>query len=211
MTARTTTQIRRADAADTGLVPQGSSPVDDASRANTSDENAIPENVIPENVTRPDLEAELSKLLEELSLVQHEMLEVLGAKCERIADGDLEGVTSLQEREESLGQRLQVCHDQRGALLAMAAVEGHSGDTLGSLASTLASDHGSDLTVQVKEASSRMRLLQHRSLTNWVLTQRSMLHLSQLLEIVATGGRLKPTYGRDESSISSGALVDKDA
>ncbi|MCU0373434.1 MAG: hypothetical protein MUE56_09370, partial [Ignavibacteria bacterium] len=30
-----------------------------------------------------------------------------------------------------------------------------------------------------------MRLLQHQSLTNWVLAQRSMLHLSQLLEIIA--------------------------
>jgi len=159
----------------------------------------------------PDLEADLSLLLDDLSLVQEELLEVLSAKCEKVADGDLEGIHQLQAREASLGQRLQVCHDQRGALLAKAASEGLPGDTLGSLASRLSNGQGSDLKVQVNEASARMRLLQHRSLTNWVLTQRSLLHLSQLLEIVATGGRLKPTYGREESSISSGALVDRDA
>ncbi len=164
-----------------------------------------------EETLQPDLESELARLLKELSLVQEEMLEVLTAKCEQIADGDLDGINVLKQREESLGQRLQACHDQRAALLAMAADEGVPGDTLGSLASSLTADHASDLPVQVKEASARMRLLRHHSLANWVLTQRTMLHLSQLLDIVTAGGRLKPTYGREDSSISSGTLVDKDA
>jgi hypothetical protein len=29
-----------------------------------------------------------------------------------------------------------------------------------------------------------------------VIAQRTLIHLSQLLEIIATGGRLQPTYGR---------------
>ena len=70
---------------------------------------------------------------------------------------------------------------------------------------------GSLLAQEIDDSSTRMRLLQHQSLTNWVLAQRSILHLSQLLEIIATGGRLQPTYGRDESSASSGALVDREA
>jgi len=177
----------------------------------TRSEHAANLDVDAEPANQPDLEVDLSQLLDELSRVQDELLEVLAAKCERIADGDLGGITALQPREESLGLRLQACHDRRGALLAMAAEEGLPGDTLGSLANSLSSDQGGNLAVQVKEASARMRLLQHRSLANWVLTQRSMLHLSQLLEIVATGGRLQPTYGRDVSSNSSGALVDKDA
>ena len=49
-----------------------------------------------------------------------------------------------------------------------------------------------------------MRLLQHHSLTNWVLVQRTLIHLSQVLEIIATGGRLKPTYGKDDSADSGG-------
>jgi hypothetical protein len=56
-----------------------------------------------------------------------------------------------------------------------------------------------------------MRLLQHHSLTNWVLAQRSLLHITQLLEIVATGGRLQPTYGKGASSHARGALVDQEA
>jgi len=201
MAEKTRTEDRRANEADSA----------GALTADANESRAFTEHASGMETVQLDLESELSWLLQELSLVQEEMLEVLAAKCERIADSNLDGITELQQREESLCHRLKVCHDQRGELLAMAAEEGLPGDTLGSLASSLTSAHRGELTVQVKEVNARMRLLQHRSLTNWVLTQRSMLHLSQLLEIVATGGRLQPTYGRDESSISSGALVDRDA
>jgi hypothetical protein len=53
--------------------------------------------------------------------------------------------------------------------------------------------------------------LQHQSLTNWVLVQRTLLHLSQLIEIIATGGRLKPTYGKGSDHQAGGALVDRAA
>lgn len=211
MTARTPLETRPTDGADLMLARTGQAASGHAGVPQTSVPDPRTDLTAGQEPSPANLESSLSRLLDELSLVQDDMLEVLAAKCERIADGDLAGITALQQREESLGQRLQACHDQRAALLAMAADEGLPGDTLGSLAKSLKPGDGGHLAGQVKEASARMRLLQHRSLANWVLTQRSMLHLSQLLEIVATGGRLQPTYGRDESSISSGALVDKDA
>ena len=56
-----------------------------------------------------------------------------------------------------------------------------------------------------------MRLLQHQSLTNWVLAQKALLHVAQMLEIIATGGRLKPTYGKDAwPRTPRGRLVDQD-
>jgi hypothetical protein len=67
------------------------------------------------------------------------------------------------------------------------------------------------MQASIREATNRTRLLQHQSLTNWVLVQRSLLHLSQLIEIIATGGRLKPTYGNGSDRQSSGALVDRAA
>ena len=76
--------------------------------------------------------------------------------------------------------------------------------------STLATAQRGKVTKQMTATSARMRLLQHQSLANWVLAQRTILHLSQLLEIIATGGQLQPTYSRDEPSDSRGALVDKE-
>ena len=60
---------------------------------------------------------------------------------------------------------------------------------------------------QAKAASLRARLLQHESLTNWVLAQRTLLHLSQILEIVATGGVEKPTYAKGQTATSTGAAT----
>jgi hypothetical protein len=61
---------------------------------------------------------------------------------------------------------------------------------------------------QLEDASRRARQLQQECLTNWVIAQRTLIHLSQLLEIIATGGRLQPTYGR-EASVSAGTLLNE--
>jgi hypothetical protein len=53
--------------------------------------------------------------------------------------------------------------------------------------------------------------VQHHSLTNWVLVQRTLIHLSQMLEIIATGGRMKPTYGEGGRTDAGGSLVDQAA
>jgi hypothetical protein len=51
-----------------------------------------------------------------------------------------------------------------------------------------------------------MRVLQHHSLANWVLAQRRLLHVAQSLEIIATGGRMRPTYGDTELYITNEPL-----
>jgi hypothetical protein len=41
--------------------------------------------------------------------------------------------------------------------------------------------------------------------------QRTLLHLSQLIGIIATGGQSLPTYGKGADCRASGALVDRAA
>lgn len=156
-------------------------------------------------------EHELAELLGELSDVQSELLELLSAKRQCMAGGQIEELSRLQPREQDLCDRLQACHDRRGQLLERAAQQGLPHGSLEKLASCLKSGKRDQLQRRVKESSARMRLLQLQSLTNWVLAQRTMLHLAQLLEIVATGGRLQPTYGRGAAPVVGGALVDSEA
>lgn len=156
-------------------------------------------------------ETELAELLNELSVVQDELLRVLRAKRECMAKRDAVGMNSLQASEANLGERLQACHDRRAALLVAARESGVECDSLGKLAKQLPAGKRDTLGKQVKEAALRSRLMQHESLTNWVVAQRTMLHLSQLIEIIATGGRLKPTYGKNNAALARGALVDQEA
>ena len=154
-------------------------------------------------------EEDLAALLQDLSQVQDDLLDVLARKRQCMAAADTRGMMDLQPVEEALGQRLQECHDRRGALLAEAGQQGLPGNSLGDLATALKRQGGGDLCRDVKETSARMRLLQHQSLTNWVLAQKAVLHVAQMLEIIATGGRLKPTYGKDAGPHARGALVDQ--
>jgi flagellar biosynthesis/type III secretory pathway chaperone len=158
-----------------------------------------------------DLETEIGALLDDLSSVQTELLEVLDQKRQALATANVPRLAELQPREERLAARLGECHDRRTALLAAARKEGLPAENVAKLASRTGGGKTGKLGNRVKETASRMRLLQHQSLANWVLAQRSLLHVSQLLEIIATGGRMQPTYGDNDSVHSRGTLVNHEA
>jgi flagellar biosynthesis/type III secretory pathway chaperone len=158
-----------------------------------------------------DFEAEISALLDELSSVQSELLDVLQHKRHALASADLPRLAELQLRAESLAERLASCHTKRTELLAAASQEGLPSENVAKLATRISRGKTGALGQRVKETASRLRLLQHQSLANWVLAQRSLLHVSQLLEIIATGGRMQPTYGDKESVHARGSLVNQEA
>ncbi|HUE72364.1 MAG TPA: flagellar export chaperone FlgN [Pirellulaceae bacterium] len=159
-----------------------------------------------------DWEAEIGHLLEDLSSAQQELLDVLGQKRTLLARGDVPGLAAVQERELSLVERLKGCQQRRAELLALARDEERPADSIATLAASLPGSRREKLGKQVKDSRLQMRLLQNETLTNWVLAQRLLLHVSQLVEIIATGGRLKPTYAEGDSSIHArGALVNDEA
>ena len=156
-------------------------------------------------------ESELAKLLNDLLAVQDDLLAILTKKREMLAGCDADGLAAVGRQEEELIESLKKCLARREALLARARLDGFSAGNIQTLAGTLPCERRKAIREQVKLAGSRAKLLKHLSLTNWVVVQRTLIHLSQLLEIIATGGRLKPTYGREEPTGASGSLVDKAA
>jgi hypothetical protein len=156
------------------------------------------------------LDTELATYLQDLSAVQDKTLDVLVRKRQMLIESDTAGLAALGEEEARLVESLQECLDRREELLDRGRQEGLSADNLRSLCAKLPGQAKSDLSYRFRLASHRARLLQHHSLTNWVLVQKTLIHLSQLLEIIATGGRLQPTYSRDEAVRATGALVDRE-
>lgn len=153
-------------------------------------------------------ETEIADFLAELSAAQDATLDLLARKRQLLVKMDTAGLATLAREEQSLLERLEKCLNRRQQLLGRAAAEGLPAQSIQSLAKVLPAPQRDGLKGSVQAAASRMRLLRHESLTHWVLVQRTLLHLSQLLEIIATGGRLQPTYGRGEPAPASGALVD---
>jgi hypothetical protein len=156
-----------------------------------------------------NLESDVGELLGELADVQKALLDTLTEKRKLIVAGDHAALSAMAEGENDLAQRLQACHERRQQLLARANAEGLPADSIQSLSERLPAASRDRVQADIREAAGRTQLLQHQSLTNWVLVQRSLLHLSQLIEIIATGGRTKPTYGKGSDCAASGALVDR--
>jgi hypothetical protein len=156
-------------------------------------------------------ESQIAQLLTDISAVQDEIFTVLEKKREMLLKTDLEGLNALAPQDENLITRLQACLRRREALLLQAQQEGLPGDSIRSLTGALPLERRGDLPQRLVQTSARTRLLQHQSLTNWMVTQWSLIHLSQLIEIIATGGRLQPTYGDGEPVNVSGGLVDRAA
>src|SRR5262249_34529075 len=127
------------------------------------------------------------------------------------ARADFSSMTDLVPREEQVLGRLQRCQSRRGELLERAKGEGLPSNDLRTLTTAIPGPRRRELERRTHEAGERARLLAHQSLTNWVVVQRTLLHLSGMLEIIATGGRIKPTYGKEPASVTAGNFVDQAA
>lgn len=163
-----------------------------------------------DSTTTVDWEPRISQLLSSLSSVQGDLLRLLDEKRSALAAGSYELLADFTQREAELVQRLEQCHGQRQTLLDEARQEGLPAASVRTLAQALPASDDSVLETSVEQARRQSRLLQHHSLTNWVVVQRTLLHLSQMIEIIATGGRMQPTYGTAPQANSSGALVDRE-
>lgn len=154
-------------------------------------------------------EQPLTQLLSDLSETQTALLDVLGRKRDLLAGNDRAGLAAIQPEEVRLGERLNECQQRRQGLLEAAGERGLPTSDLQSLAEAMPDTARKSLRPKIREARSRARILQHQSLTNWVLVQRTLLHLSQMIEIVATGGQKAPTYEKSGPSASGGVLMDR--
>jgi len=173
-----------------------------------------PENP-PANEAEPTAEAlteSLTEFLADLLDVQDQLLAMLSEKRAAMLAGNLDALAEFRSREEDLGRRLEDCHRRRKQLLAAAGDSGLPAANLKQLAARLEGTASEPpplpFSTPFSTAAEKLALLRHESLTNWVLAQRSLLHVSQMMEIIATGGRPQPTYDKDSPYSARGALVD---
>jgi len=156
-------------------------------------------------------ENEIAGLLTELAAVQGDLLKLLTEKRQTLASGNHDALLATAGREQTLVERLNACHQRRQQLLERAAAQGLPSDSVRSLSMQLDDESKERVHASIEEAAERGTFLQQQCLTNWVLVQRSLLHLSQMIGIIATGGRPMPTYGNGSDCAVSGALVDRAA
>ena len=154
-------------------------------------------------------ESEIAQLLSRLGACQDQLLKLLTRKHELLMQRDHQGLAALVSEEQLLSSELESCQQLRQQLLMQAAESGLPADSIQSLAGGLPPECAEPLRQPIDESINRSRLLRHQSIAQWVVVQRTLLHLSHMLEIIATGGKLQPTYGKGGPTDSSGALMDQ--
>lgn len=154
-------------------------------------------------------ESEVAGLLNRLSHAQQQLLDLLNRKRVLLLQRDRQGLSNLVVEEERLCAELQACQELRQNMLARASAAGLSAASIRQLVGNLPGDSQQPLRQSVDTAQQRAHLLRHHCMSQWVAMQRTMLHLSHLIEILATGGQIKPTYGRRGTTLPSGTLMDQ--
>lgn len=154
-------------------------------------------------------ERELAAFLQELSTIQGKVIDLLNRKQRLLATADAEGLAAIAPEETEIEDQLKRCMARRSELLEKAAGQGLPADRITNLAGAIGPSRR--LRHQLAETTHKARLMQIHNLTNWMLNQRTLIHLSQLIEIIATGGQRRPTYHYDTNysdADSAGVLVD---
>lgn len=155
-------------------------------------------------------ERELARFLEELSTIQGRVIDLLNRKQRLLVAADGEGLAAMAPEEAEIEEQLKQCLIWRAKLLEKAADQGLPSDRITNLAGAVGASR--QLKRQLAGATHQARLMQIHNLTNWMLNQRALIHLSQLIEIIATGGRRHPTYHYEANRSlpeTQGVLVDQ--
>ena len=154
---------------------------------------------------------QLETFLNETLQAQKDSAALLERKRELFAQNDLAAVGELAREEQAAAESLKQCLGKRDKLLQYAAAEGLPSQSIETLAKAVVPFSDDGFFALLRSVQYQTQLLRQHNITNWVVTQRGMLHAAQMLEIIATRGRVKTTYTRDHQrnpGTTGGALVD---
>jgi hypothetical protein len=150
--------------------------------------------------------------VQELKATQEELLAALRGRRSMLYSPSADAAVAIAPLDHSLLERLQDCVQRRADLLRTAAHVGWPAETLRAAAMAQPdSEQRRRLQAALAQAQSLSRQLQLAGMTQWMLAQRSLAHVGQLLEILATGAPQPPTYGNGPVSTARGGLLDQAA
>ncbi|MDR2705649.1 MAG: flagellar protein FlgN [Planctomycetaceae bacterium] len=157
------------------------------------------------------MEHEIIAFLNQLATVQEKILDVLKKKQTLLVKPDKESLAAITAEEERTLILLQQSLDHREKILEFAKKQGHNVDSIQMLCEQIF-PKPSEWRMLVNAANNRNRQIRYLALANWTVSQKSLIHLTQILEIIETRGQGKTTYkpqkGKENHS-SGGGFVDR--
>lgn len=157
---------------------------------------------------------QLTGILNDLEPLQNQLLELYQQKSQALKQVDPVRIEQLAVIEEQLTNDLQFILLRRQQLLQTAEQQGLPSGSLQELLPGLGAGIAisEPIAERIEIVQERSQKLRHESWVQWIVSQRSYQHYSQILELIAHAGQKVPTYsqGQNESG-SGGAIFDASA
>ncbi|MDR0337089.1 MAG: flagellar export chaperone FlgN [Planctomycetaceae bacterium] len=154
---------------------------------------------------------EINTFLNQLATVQEKILDVLTKKQTLLVKPEKESLETMTTEEEHSLILLQQSLDHRKKILESAQKQGFNADSIQTLCEQIF-PNPREWRMLINAAQNRNRQIRYLALANWTVSQKSLIHLTQILEMIETRGQgnttYKPQKGQKKHS-SGGGFVDR--
>lgn len=155
--------------------------------------------------------AELERFARKLIDAQETLLQIMRRKRTALTTSDLAALEAIQVPEQEAAQQLQTLVSWRGTLLKSAQRGIGRFETLTDLAKSLSPAQSPPVIALFDQAQRLAIELRQESWVQWIITNRCCNFYSEVLELIAQGGKKAPTYDPAEWAQRGGALMDASA
>ncbi|MDR0869529.1 MAG: flagellar protein FlgN [Planctomycetaceae bacterium] len=147
-----------------------------------------------------------------LTAVQEKTLAVLQQKQSALVKPDRNVLSTLAAEEQEVLELLQQTRNEREQILTAAQQRGLNAGSVQTVCEQVF-EQQTEWKPLVDSLQERSRQIQFASLTNWTMSQKSLVHLTQILEFIETRGEGKTTYclSKNVPAVTGGGFIDKAA
>ena len=155
------------------------------------------------------MKTQLRDFLNQLIKAQTQMLAVLHRKQAILVRPEKEAMALVSAEEEQALETMQHILKRREELLTTARLQHIQGDSIEQLCRYFF-PHNTDVQKLLDETRNRTQQIRLLAYTNWTMSRKSLIHVSQILELLETQGQGKTTY-QPRPTGNSGGTVDRAA
>ena len=155
------------------------------------------------------MKTDIPNFLNELIEAQNQYLAVLHKQQKVLIRPTREEIASISGEEEKAREQLQKMLARKEELLTAARLQNIQSDSIEQLCEHFF-PHNVSVQKLLNEVRSRSQQMQLLAYTNWTINRKSLIHVSQILELLETRGQGKTTYSqRSKTDTSGGLQVDR--
>jgi len=154
------------------------------------------------------MKTDLLDFLNQLTETQEQMLVVLRKKQAILVRPEKEALAQVSAEEEQMLEKMQNALNRREELLTTARVQNTGSDSIEQLCGHFF-PRNIDVQKMLDEVKHRAHQIRLLAYTNWTMSRKSMIHVSQILELLETRGQGKTTYHPRPIDASGGGFVDR--